>query len=459
MSLRVAYGLIDKGLPHASRLFIEGEAPKGWPAEGATRAPVDERPPLPELLLLGLQWMAIIIPIIIIIGRIVGEAQADQLAERVLFMRKTAFLIALTIGSQVLLGHRLPLVAGPASVLVVGVIASLGFSRTAIHTSMMVGGLVLAIAAMTGLFAHIRRLFTPRVVALILLLVAFTLAPTIIHLIADPGLRAPVLPRAAFAVIMPLLMFFASRHLRGVWKSTLILWSTVAGWCAWVLFFPGSAEAGKSGSDPPFLSFFTHMTTGLSFEPGVLLSFLVCFLGLSINDLGSIESVGELVKSTNRDQRVSRGIAVSGLANILAGFLGVVGPVNYSLSPGVIAATGCASRFTLLPTAVFMACLACSSRVFAFIGSVPSIVVGSVFLYLSSYQIAAGLAVAAEEAGRFQMEDGLVMGLPLLLGTVVAFAPAPWVAAFPLPLRPIAGNGFLVGVVAVLIMEHVVFRR
>jgi len=65
--------------------------------------------------------------------------------------------------------------------------------------------------------------------------------------------------------------------------------------------------------------------------------------------------------------------------------------------------------------------------------------------------------VAAEEAGRFQMEDGLVMGLPLLLGTVVAFAPASWVAAFPQLLRPIAGTGFLVGVVAVLILERVVF--
>ena len=63
------------------------------------------------------------------------------------------------------------------------------------------------------------------------------------------------------------------------------------------------------------------MTTGLSFEPGVLLSFLVCFLGLAVNDLGSIESVGELIKATNRDRRVNRGIAVSGLANILAGFL------------------------------------------------------------------------------------------------------------------------------------------
>src|SRR5208283_5319226 len=104
MPLRVVYGLIEKGLLYASRLFIEGEAPKGRPAEGATRATVDERPPLPELFLLGLQWMAIIIPIVIIIGRIVGEAQSDQLAQRVLFMRKTAFLVALTVGGQVLLG-------------------------------------------------------------------------------------------------------------------------------------------------------------------------------------------------------------------------------------------------------------------------------------------------------------------------------------------------------------------
>jgi xanthine/uracil permease len=420
---------------------------------------LDERPPLPELLLLGLQWMAVIIPIVIIIGSIVGEVQSYQPAETVLFMRKTALLIAVTIASQVLLGHRLPLVAGPSTVLVVGMVASLGFSPTAIYTSAMVGGLVLAAAAMTGLFAHVRKLFTPRVVALILLLVAFTLAPTIMRLIADPAFPVPVLPRLTFALIMPLLMFFASRHLRGAWKSTLILWSMAAGWCAWALLFPGSGNAGRAPSAARFLPFFTRMTTGLSFEPGVLLSFLVCFLGLSINDLGSIEAVGELIKPRDLDKRVNRGIALSGLANILAGFLGVVGPVNYSLSPGVIAATGCASRLTLLPTALFMACLACSSKAFTLLGAVPPIVVGAVFLYLSAYQIAAGLAVAAEGTGRFQMEDGLVMGLPLLLGTVVAFMPAPWVAAFPPILRPIAGNGFLVGVVTVLILEHVIFRR
>ena len=222
--------------------------------------------------------------------------------------------------------------------------------------------------------------------------------------------------------------------------------------------FPAPSTAGAQLSAHLLLFLHAH-DNRLSFQPGVLFSFLVCFLGLSINDLGSIESVGEMIKASNLDRRVNRGITFSGLANVLAGFMGVVGPVNYSLSPGVIMATGCASRFTLLPTALLMACLACSSRAFAFIGAVPSVVVGSVFLYLSSYQIAAGLAMAAEEAGRFELEDGLVMGLPLLLGTIVSFLPGTLVNTFPPLLRPIAGNGFLVGVVAVLVLEHIIFRK
>jgi xanthine/uracil permease len=420
------------------------------------RYDVDERPSFPELLLLGLQWLAIIIPIVVVTTRIVGAVRLDQPIDQVLFMQKTAFLIAVTIAAQVLFGHRLPLVAGPSTALVVGLVASQGFSESAVYTSMMVGGLALAGISATGLFAHVRKLFTPRVVAVILLLIAFTLAPVIINLITGPVSGA--LPRAGFAVLLTLLMFLASRYLKGVWKSTLVLWAIVAGTGACALLFPGSIGPRPSGS-APVLSFLTHMTARLSLEPGVLFSFLVCYLGLAINDLGSIESVGELIKSKGLDKRLTRGITTTGAANILAGFLGVVGPVNYSLSPGVIAATGCASRFTLLPTALLMVCLAFWSRGFAFISAVPSVVIGSVFLYLMSYQVAAGLVMAAEETGRFELEDGLVMGLPLLLGTVVAFAPPALVASFAPLLRPIAGNGFLVGVVAVLVLEHFVFHR
>ncbi|HPA71560.1 MAG TPA: solute carrier family 23 protein, partial [Spirochaetota bacterium] len=99
------------------------------------------------------------------------------------------------------------------------------------------------------------------------------------------------------------------------------------------------------------------------------------------------------------------GVMLTGLTNAASGILGVIGPVNYSLSLGVIASTGCASRFTLPPTAAMLLVLSFSPALIAFIGDVPSVVIGAVLLYIVCTQIAAGLVVAFEERREIRMED------------------------------------------------------
>ncbi|NMB36038.1 MAG: xanthine permease, partial [Firmicutes bacterium] len=54
---------------------------------------------------------------------------------------------------------------------------------------------------------------------------------------------------------------------------------------------------------------------------------------------------------------------------------------------------------------------------------------------------------------------GLVIGLPLMLSVIVSFLPDGVLNTFPLILRPLLGNGFVVGVLAVMAMEHLVFRE
>ena len=51
-----------------------------------------------------------------------------------------------------------------------------------------------------------------------------------------------------------------------------------------------------------------------------------------------------------------------------------------------------------------------------------------------------------------------MIGLPLLAGTVTALLPAAALAGFPAAVRTVAGNGFVVGIVAVLVLDRV-FRR
>ena len=144
------------------------------------RYALDDWPPLSRTVLLGLQWAAIVIPSIIILGHVIASLKFAEPVSQTPYLQKLFIVTAVTLVIQVLWGHRLPLIAGPATVLLIGVIASQGFSAGDIYTSILIGGALLAVLALTGLFAQVRKVFTDRVISAVLLLIAFTLAPTIL---------------------------------------------------------------------------------------------------------------------------------------------------------------------------------------------------------------------------------------------------------------------------------------
>ena len=73
-------------------------------------------------------------------------------------------------------------------------------------------------------------------------------------------------------------------------------------------------------------------------------------------------------------------------------------------------------------------------------------------------QVAAGLVTAFAEED-FSIDDGLTIGIPIMLGLTVAFLPEAVETALPNLLRPIFANGFVVGTITVLITEHLIFRK
>ena len=420
---------------------------------------LDDHPPLTEMLLFGLQWFAIAVPVIIIIGKITGVFHFSEPGDQIIYLQKLSFVMAIALFFQVLVGHRLPLIIGPSTVLLIGVIASQGFDTDTIYSAILCGGLLLTFLSITGLFGHLQRLFTARVVAVVLLLIAFTLSPTILNLIVGAGTKASPLANLTFFLILTFCMVVLQRLSKGVWKSTTIIWAMIMGSITYFLIVPGSMNLTPALHADPLSGFFSHVTKGLSFNAGVLVSFLFCFIALSINDLGSIQSMNELLKPPDMSKRITRGMIITGLANAASGFLGVIGPVNFSLSPGVITSTGCASRFTLLPAAFLLLILSFSPVIIGLIGNVPPVVIGSVLTYILSAQIIAGLMVVFESGEEFQFTSGLVIALPVLLATIIAYLPVGVVNTFPTILRPVLGNGFVVGVVTVLMLEHIVFKK
>lgn len=415
---------------------------------------LDEMPPWGQWLIFGLQWFVLTVPPLIIMGKVVAALHFTGVADQVLYLQRLSLVTGITLIIQVLWGHRLPLILGPSSVLLVGIIASQGSGIDTIYSSILLGGVFIVLLAVTGLFGKLVRLFTPRVIAVILLLVAVTLAPTIMNLVVPGGSTVSSLASFSFALLMVVLTFLAHRFFTGIWKSTLVLWSLIAGWLAFLTLF------GKPAStlEIPSLAFVSPGYPGIhfTFDPAVIIAFIMCFLALSFNDLGSIQAVGELIKPPGMRARITRGLSVTGLGNILSGLMGVIGPVNFSLSPGVIVSTSCASRFTLIPAALGLLVAAFLPAFMGFIAMIPSTVIGVVLVYIMSIQLAAGLLVAFGSMESPSIDIGLVIGLPLMLGIIVAFLPSGILNTFPATLRPLLGNGFLVGLVAALFMEHVV---
>jgi xanthine/uracil permease len=411
------------------------------------RYDLDTRPPPGATALYALQWLAISLPFIVIIGTVAAGHHSGDPGHRTIYLQKAAFITGLMFLGQALWGHRLTLITGPSTALLLGIVGS-RISPDGVYTAIAVCGLVLALLSAAGLFEVVRRLFTPRVTAAVILLIAFTLTPTIVRLLmTGPGTAAS---RLAFAAVFIMALFLAHRLLPLAGRSLLIAAGMAAGALGFWGIFGVTVPLGGQAVLAPFFTAFASPV----FEAGTILSFFFCFLALSLNEIGSMQAVAPLLRPEGMERRIRRGMTVTGLINAAAGLLGVIGPVDYSLSPGVIATSGCGSRFPLLPAAGLLLLASFSPAVLGVAGAIPPVVVGGIMVYTLSGQVAAGLTTAFA-GGTFTFEDGLVIGLPLLAGTVTALLPAAAVAEFPATLRAVAGNGFVVGVMAVLILDRI----
>jgi xanthine/uracil permease len=421
---------------------------------------LDERLPILKSVVLGLQWAVVATSLIIILGKVAAAVHSDQPLDQITYLQKLFFVTAISILIQLLWGHKLPVISGPATIVLLGVLSSQAASVDAVYTSVMVGGVLLSIVTLTGLFNLLRNLFTRRIVAVVLLLIAVTLAPTIVRLIAtDEGGVSP-LANILFALALITVMYFLHRLLKGIWKSALIMWTMILGSLSYLLLFPGSMAPLRMGEVGLVRGFFSGLVTRPELDPGVLVAFLFCYLALSINDIGAIQSMEPLLNPANMAGRVKRGMTFTGLTNLLAGFFGVIGTVNFSLSPGIVISTACASQYALLPGAILILVLSFSPGIIDLLDSVPSVVIGCVLLYITTSQFASGLILAfqGKDDEPFGYDDAVVIGLPVLIGTVFAFLPAAVVESFPVVLRPTLGNGFVMGVASAFLLEHLVFR-
>ncbi len=410
------------------------------------RFKVDDKPSLGATLLYGLQWLMICIPVVLTSTFIAPDG------EMVFFTQKLFIICGITLVVQVLSGHRLPLVAGPAAVLLMGVIAATNQGHTAstIYPSMIVGGALVTLLAAVGAMKYIQKIFTPRIVAAIVILISFTMAKPILGLIFSDMTHAGL--ALVSTIVGVAVMAWANNIFKGIWKSTVVILAMILG----SIFYYSMTEFPKefvSDSIAPQL-----VLAEFKLDAGVVIAFLFCYIALLINQVGSVQSLGDFVGATNMGKRQNRGLLITGVMNMVSGAMGIPGPVDYSLSPGVVASTSCASRYTMLPATVAMVVLAIFPDAVAVLLTIPKPIMGIVLLYLMATQVAAGFEIIHSSKAVLSFRDGVILGIPIMLTLILSFVPEEAMQSVPSFLRPIVGNGFVMGIIVVLILEHFVLR-
>ena len=314
----------------------------------------------------------------------------------------------------------------------------------------MIGGVFIALVAVSGVMSRLQRLFTPRIVISILLLIAFTITKPIINLIFSNLAHQQL--AFWFCVICTTLMAVANNLLRGVWKSTVVMWAMIIGSVVYYAFvgFPDKIAADTQ----PVSLLMQHF----ELDWGVVISMIVCYVALLINQVGSVQSLGNMVGADAMPARNKRGMILVGVGNILSGALGIVGPVDYSLSPGIVASTQCASRYTVIPAGLAMVAIAFSPSIVGFLMTIPATVMGTVLLFLMGTMLAAGFEMVRNTGSVTEFRHGMIIALPILFDVIMTFAPSSAIAAIPEVIRPIIGNGFVMGVLIILLLEHVFLR-
>ena len=413
---------------------------------------IDDRPKFGQLLVYSLQWFVLAVAVIVT-SLFIAQGSA---AEKVLYTQKVFAFMGVATILQIFIGHRMPIISGPASVLLVGIITALAsqgdqINTNKIYTSLIVGGGVIMLLSAGRLLEHLQKVFTPRIVVVIMMLIAYTLGPTIKNLIfpaSQPECHT-------FALWLTLLgipaMVVINNRFTGVMKSIVVPLSLFVGCVIYFLVQGGLAEKFANAESAEGALFLPAM----EFDWSIIVAFMISYIALLINDIGSIQSTGALLQTPQMDRRCRRGVGLTGLLNVVAGGLGIIGPVNYTMSPGVIASSSCASRYALLPSSIALIICAFIPPVITLLTAIPDTVIGVILLFLMGTQLAASFNTLIANDSIKTFNHALIVGLPIMIALVFGIIP---MGVIPTVLRPIIGNGFVMGVLSVILLEHLLLK-
>ncbi|RNB55457.1 permease [Brevibacillus gelatini] len=426
---------------------------------------LDGRPPVGTSILSALQWMIVAVSSSVAVPLMIGDVYGLQPDEMSNLMQQTIFFIGLASFLQVWIGHRYPMLEGPAGlwwgifIILAQLGASAGLKPREIGQSFQLGmalaGLLFVGFGMLGWIGKLQRWFTPIVSGTYMILLAISLCSNILTGMLGIGFQhsTEVQPGVALVSVgIVALVVWIMRTKR--FSSFAVLFGMVGGWVLYALL-------GWTETVRPAEQLFSWPSVFFWGTPrwdwGVVLTSMLTGFVLLTNLVTSMVVMGKATNTVPTDSQYNRGGVFTGVSHLLSGVSGVVGMIPLSLAAAVIQTTRIAARLPFMLAMVGMMLIGLLPTVAHFLAALPTPVAYAA-MFISYTQL---LGFGLKDYATVKMDERAITigGSSLLIGIGVMFVPAAAWQKLPALVSFLLGNGLLLGVIVCLLLEHVVFRK
>ena len=395
-------------------------------SDGSTlRYAADDKPPLPFSIVVGIQTSLLACIPVVVVTTVVAQVANQSEA----YLRWAVFASIVIGGLTTIIQARRPGGVGAGTLTVMGASgAATGVAVLALVAGgpPLLGVLVVASALGQLVFASrlalLRRIITPTLSGILLVLIAVTVVPLGFEMLsrvpaAAPATAAPTVALATVATVVAL-VFKAPRILRA-WTPVL---GIAAGCVVAALFgifdlgrvreasWVGLPEVAFPGLDLGFDSRFWVLLPGFLF-----VSFVI-----------TVRQVGDTVlmqRASHRDpraidfRRVQGGVVACGAGTLLSGLAGVLPPWPFAAGKVLASGAGVAARRIGVFVGTIFLALAFVPKLTTLVLSIPPPVLGSYIIIFFGSVFAEGMRVIFR--GLIDQRNAMIIGFSFWIGVGV----------------------------------------
>ncbi|HSK91517.1 MAG TPA: solute carrier family 23 protein [Euzebyales bacterium] len=449
--------------------------------------------PFPKALGLGLQHVLTMFGATIAVPLLLGPAMQMDTTDIAILISSVFIASGVATILQVTIGTRLPIVQG-VSFAFLGPFFAIIAAHSGTNAMRYIGGAILlgavveAVVGFSGLVGLLRRFITPVVIGPVIALIGLSLfgaANLQVNTITDDQGNVVQSGNWWIAILtFSLIFLFAlvlSRRSRALALFPILLAVVTAYVVALVLSELGViTEANRA-----FVSFGTISDSFASaawvrnvvgeralffpwgmplFDLGFFVAVLAAYLASTIESFGDYHAVARVAGAGEpTPAQINRGIGAEGLGCAFTGLVGGFASTSYSENIGLVGLTKVASRYVVIVGAVALVLLGFVTKFGAIIATIPTPIVGGVYMALFGLIAAVGLSNLLR-ADMSSQRNLLIAGFVLFMGLVVpdymASLPPDWSLGGQGWLTNLAtsifGSGIAVGALLGLLLDNLI---